>query len=79
MDVYDNAANGIREMLSESCKGIADQDMLIKTLSGEALTVFGPVTIFKDFIRFQDSAYAGTKYGRTINVRFDAISTITHK
>lgn len=77
MYVHDNG-NSLREMLAEACKTVSNQDVVIKTLGGETLVVYEPVTIFKDFIRFQDSE---TKHGnyRTINVPFASISSVSHK
>lgn len=70
--------NTLPDMLAEACRGLANQDVIIKTLGGETLVVFEPVTIYKDFIRFQDSETKGGNH-RTINVPFAAISSVSHK
>ena len=71
--------NTMKDMLKEVCKLIANQDVVIRTLSGETYMLYEPVTIHADFIRFQDSdVTAPGGNHRTVNVPYAAIESFSH-
>ncbi|MBR1193225.1 hypothetical protein [Bradyrhizobium sp. AUGA SZCCT0160] len=71
------SGQSMRDAMIEVFKRLPNNgELVIKTVNGESYNAYQPVTIFLDFIRFQDSA--GPTNQRTMNIMISAISEISH-